>query len=237
MRDGVQGAVEGPVAAAVEPVPDGVAAAGREGAGAGRGRRTRPRCGSGRGGRSDTMAWAALTGPMPQRSVRPGAMSSTMASSWARLSPELRRALDAWPGRGGGSRRWRTACSRLAPVGARGGGPGAVRARCRSACRGRGRGRCRRRPAAGRAAGWSGRCWSVVSSWRATSRMRRASRSPSARGVGSRVGVQAAARPAPPGAASIGSDLPRPRRPCGPGCSHSITGSPAAASARASPIP
>jgi hypothetical protein len=36
-RDGVDGAVEGPVCAAVEPVPDGAAAAGREGAGAAEG--------------------------------------------------------------------------------------------------------------------------------------------------------------------------------------------------------
>lgn len=40
------------------------------------------------------MAWAALTGPTPNRLVRPGAMSSTMASSWARLS---RSCCQAWP--------------------------------------------------------------------------------------------------------------------------------------------
>jgi hypothetical protein len=34
-----------------------------------------------------TMAWAALTGPTPKRLVRPGAMSSTMASS--RVAPLL----------------------------------------------------------------------------------------------------------------------------------------------------
>ena len=40
------------------------------------------------------MAWAALTGPMPYRLVRPGVMSSTMASSWSRLSLSCCR---AWP--------------------------------------------------------------------------------------------------------------------------------------------
>ncbi len=39
-----------------------------------------------------TMAWAALTGPTPYRVVRPGAMSYTMASSWARLSLSWHRA-------------------------------------------------------------------------------------------------------------------------------------------------
>jgi hypothetical protein len=39
-----------------------------------------------------TMACAALTGPTPYRPVRPGAMSSTMASSWARLSLSWSRA-------------------------------------------------------------------------------------------------------------------------------------------------
>ncbi len=33
-----------------------------------------------------TMAWAALTGPMPRWLVRPGARSLTMAWSWARLA-------------------------------------------------------------------------------------------------------------------------------------------------------
>ena len=37
------------------------------------------------GWENDTMAWAALTGPMPRRSVSPGARSSTMVCSWARL--------------------------------------------------------------------------------------------------------------------------------------------------------
>jgi hypothetical protein len=63
-RDGVDGAVQRPVAAAVEPVPDGAAAAGRDGAGAAGGGeaaslRQRP------GWEKLTMAWAALTGPTP----------------------------------------------------------------------------------------------------------------------------------------------------------------------------
>ena len=37
------------------------------------------------GWENDTMACAALTGPTPRRSVRPGARSLTMACSWARL--------------------------------------------------------------------------------------------------------------------------------------------------------
>jgi hypothetical protein len=39
-----------------------------------------------------TMACAALTGPMPNRLARPGAMSSTMASNWAWLSLSWHRA-------------------------------------------------------------------------------------------------------------------------------------------------
>jgi hypothetical protein len=60
----VDGAVEGTVAAAVEPVPDGLATAGWEWAGAAEGGegsslRQRP------GWEKLTMAWAALTGPTP----------------------------------------------------------------------------------------------------------------------------------------------------------------------------
>jgi hypothetical protein len=60
----VDGAVEGAVAAAVEPVPDGLAAAGREGAGAaelGEGGLAAARA----GWEKLTMACAALTGPIP----------------------------------------------------------------------------------------------------------------------------------------------------------------------------
>jgi hypothetical protein len=76
----------------------------------------------------------------------------------------------------------------------------------------------------------------TVISWRATSKMRSASRSPSPRGRGSR---PASRRSAASTArwASIGSDLPFPRRCLRLGCSHSITTRPAAANARASPIP
>ena len=75
-----------------------------------------------------------------------------------------------------------------------------------------------------------------VISCRATSKIRRASRSPSARGTGSRL---ASSRSAVSTArcASIGSDLPLPRRCLRLGCSHSSTSRPATASARASPIP
>ena len=64
------------------------------------------------------MAWAALTGPMPRRSVRPGARSLTMVCSWARLALSVRAA-----SRRARARRrisaWRTACSRLASRGGR----------------------------------------------------------------------------------------------------------------------
>jgi hypothetical protein len=68
--DVVQGAVEGAVAAAVEPVPDGAAAAGGQRAGPGEG---------GVGGLGvaaagwdqDTMAWAADTGPILWGAVCP----------------------------------------------------------------------------------------------------------------------------------------------------------------------
>jgi hypothetical protein len=63
-RDGADGAVQGPVAAAVEPVPDGAAAAGRNrlvplSAANAASLRQRPGC------EKLTMAWAALTGPTP----------------------------------------------------------------------------------------------------------------------------------------------------------------------------
>ena len=52
-----------------------------------------------------TTAWAALMGPTPYRFIRPGAMSLTMASSWARFSfssraawfsASARRRISAW---------------------------------------------------------------------------------------------------------------------------------------------
>ena len=143
-------------------------------------------------------------------------MSSTMASSWARLSLSWRR---AWPS--ASARRaisaWRTACSRLASAGSSR-PASAVRAAAGSGPCGRPGGRCRHRPAAGRAAGWPARWQAAVISWRATSRMRSASRSPSARGTGSR---PASRRSAASTArwASIGSDLPFPRRCLRLGCS------------------
>ena len=64
------------------------------------------------------MAWAALTGPMPRRSVSPGTRSLTMACSWARLALSARAA-----SRRASARRrisaCRTACSRLASRGGR----------------------------------------------------------------------------------------------------------------------
>ena len=84
------------------------------------------------------MTWAALTGPTPRRSVSPGARSSTMVCSWARLAlsarPPSRTAI--------ASRRispCRTAWSRSASRGlrrraraARTGSDSAPRAVCRS---------------------------------------------------------------------------------------------------------
>jgi len=69
--DRVDGAVESSVPALVEPVTHGSAAARLERAGAGEGGdaaslRQRP------GWERDTMVWAALTEPMPRRSVNPG---------------------------------------------------------------------------------------------------------------------------------------------------------------------
>ena len=62
------------------------------------------------------MAWAALTGPMPRRSISPGARSLTMVCSWARLALSARAA-----SRRARARRrisaCRTACSRLASRG------------------------------------------------------------------------------------------------------------------------
>jgi len=60
----VDGAVEGAVAAAVEPVPDGLAAAGWDRAGAAE-RGERGFAAAAAGWEKLTMAWAALTGPMP----------------------------------------------------------------------------------------------------------------------------------------------------------------------------
>ena len=64
------------------------------------------------------MAWAALTGPMPRRSINPGTRSLTMVCSWARLALSARAA-----SRRASARRrisaCRTACSRLASRGGR----------------------------------------------------------------------------------------------------------------------
>jgi hypothetical protein len=178
------------------------------------------------------MAWPALTGPTPYRLVRPGAMSSTMASSCWRLSLSCPR---AWAS--ASARRqisaWRTACSRLASAGssraARAVLLNVLRAALRSVSS-PASSRARRLLACAVAA--------TVISWQATSRMRSASPSPSARGTESRlVSRRSAASTAR--WASMGSDLPFPRRCLRPGCSYSITRTrrPAAASVRASPIP
>ncbi len=180
-----------------------------------------------------TIACAALTGPMPCRSVSPGARSSTISWSWRRLSLSCLR--EAWRAR---ARRrispWRIACSRLACVGLR------LRASVvkvvsvsepRAACR------SRSWPVSSSARSRlvCAVCV-VVRSCRAPSRIRSASRSPSVRGVGSRSASSASAvRTAR--CASIGSDLPLPRRCLRCGCSHSITHSPAVVTARASPMP
>ena len=74
--------------------------------------RHRPGC------ENDTMAWAALTGPMPRRSINPGTRSSTMVCSWTRLVLSSRVAAR----RARARRRisaCRTACSRLASRGGR----------------------------------------------------------------------------------------------------------------------
>src|SRR5512132_942300 len=41
------------------------------------------------GWENDTMAWAALTGPMPRRSINPGTRSLTMVCSWGAVGLEL----------------------------------------------------------------------------------------------------------------------------------------------------
>jgi hypothetical protein len=41
------------------------------------------------GWENDTMAWAAVTAPMPRRWVNPGAIWSTMVCSWARLAANV----------------------------------------------------------------------------------------------------------------------------------------------------
>ena len=116
-RDGVQGVVEVPVAAAVEAVADGFAAAGGDGVDAGEGGeggllRQRP------GWDQDTMVCAALTGPTPGRSSRPGARSVMMAASWSRLWVRSRWASRmAWASRRVSARR--VACSRVSVPGPR----------------------------------------------------------------------------------------------------------------------
>ena len=151
------------------------------------------------------MAWAAVTGPMPRRSISPGARSLTMVCSWARLASSARPA-----SRRARARRrisaCRTACSRLASRG--GAAPGQAG---EDGVGERGRGRAWRSVSSPRSSSARSRLVCavlvVVSSWRAPSRIRSASRSPSARGVGSR---SASRRSAASTArwASIGSDLP-----------------------------
>jgi hypothetical protein len=65
-RDGVDGAAEGPVAAAAVPVPDGHAAAGLDRAGAAEGGERGLAMAPARWEKL-TMACAALTGPTPNR--------------------------------------------------------------------------------------------------------------------------------------------------------------------------
>src|SRR5512133_1417149 len=65
-----------------------------------------------------TTTWAATTGPTPRRAVSPGARSSTMVCSWARLAVKARRAARTARAR----RRisaWRTAWARVASWGRR----------------------------------------------------------------------------------------------------------------------
>jgi hypothetical protein len=66
----------------------------------------------------------------------------------------------------------------------------------------------------------------VTISWRADSRIRNASVTPSARGISSRSASWRSANPTAR-CASIASDLPRPRRSLRTRCPHSITGRPA----------
>lgn len=156
------------------------------------------------GWENDTMAWAALTGLMPGRLVSPGASSPTIASSSARLALSARDAFHSAIAR----RRispCRTARSRLAPRGTADGSARPGRRR-RDGC---GPGP-RRRPA-GPGARLVCAVAVVVSSRHAHSKIGRASRSPSARGVGSLPASSCGAARW----ASIGSDLPLPPRYCG----------------------
>ena len=177
------------------------------------------------------MAWAALTGPMPWRSVSPGASSSTMACSWARLALSARAAARRAMAR----RRispWRTAWARVASWGRRR-RASAVRVSSGSAPRAS----SRSVSSPSRSSARSRLVCAVlamVRSWRAPSRIRSASRSPSARGVGSRSASRRSAN-STARCASIGSDLPRPRRVLRAGCSASMIGRPAAPSARVTP--
>jgi hypothetical protein len=113
----VQGVVQGAVTTSVEPGPHGAATAGGQGAGAGEGgERCVVAASTGVGERH--VAWAALTGPMPRRSINPGVMSLTMVCSWARLALSSRAAAV----RASAGRRisaCRTARSRLASRGGR----------------------------------------------------------------------------------------------------------------------
>ena len=82
--DGVDGPVESAIRTAVEPVTDGPAAAGLTGlvpasAANTASSRHRPAW------EKDTMAWVAVTGSVPRRSVSPGVRSLTMACGCARL--------------------------------------------------------------------------------------------------------------------------------------------------------
>jgi hypothetical protein len=109
------------------------------------------------GWENETMAWAALTGPIPGRVVSPGTRSLTIAASSVRLALSARAARRS----ARASRRispWRMACSRLAPAGWR---RRARAARTASLSgRGPGGGRCRLRRVTARAVGWFARyCW------------------------------------------------------------------------------
>ena len=75
------------------------------------------------GWEKQTMAWAALTGPMPRRSVSPGARSSTMACSWARLALSARAAV----AQGEGEAADLAVSHGLVAVASRGGGGGPAR--------------------------------------------------------------------------------------------------------------
>jgi hypothetical protein len=84
----VQRPVQGAVSAPVEPVPHDAPLLASSGlvpprAANAASLRHRPGC------ENDTMAWAALTGPMPRRSINPGTMSLTMVCSWGAVGLEL----------------------------------------------------------------------------------------------------------------------------------------------------